>query len=66
VYNGVFEEDGLSELASPKFEITKKIGTMRVVTYFKKLNLLLKFHPYPFPKIWKGEGLTSALKHRLS
>jgi hypothetical protein len=41
---GVLEEDYSSEWASriPSFEIPKKNGTIRVVTDFRKLNLLLK------------------------
>jgi hypothetical protein len=41
---GILKEDYSSEWASifPSFAITKKNGTIRVVTDFKKLNLLLK------------------------
>jgi hypothetical protein len=39
---GVLEEDYSSELASPSFAIPKKNGTIRVVTDFRKPNLLLK------------------------
>jgi hypothetical protein len=37
----------------PSFAIPKKNGgiTIRVVTDFSKLNLLLKRHPFPIPKI---------------
>jgi hypothetical protein len=45
---GVLEEDYSSEWASPSFEIPKKNGTIRVVTDFRKLNLLLKCHPFPW------------------
>jgi hypothetical protein len=38
-------------LASPSFAIPKKNGTIRVVSDFRKLNLLLKRHPFPIPKI---------------
>jgi hypothetical protein len=48
---GVFEEDYSSEWASPSFSIPKKNGTIIVVTDFRKLNLLLKRHPFPIPKI---------------
>jgi hypothetical protein len=52
---GVLEEDYSSEWASysPSFEIPKKNGirTIRVVTDFRKLNLLLKHYPFPIPKI---------------
>jgi hypothetical protein len=42
---GVLEEDYSSEWASlfPTFAIPKKNGTIRVVTDFRKLNLLLKY-----------------------
>jgi hypothetical protein len=39
---GVLDEDYSSEWASPSFAIAKKNGTIRVVTDFRKLNLLLK------------------------
>jgi hypothetical protein len=41
---GVLEEDYSSEWASlfPSFAVPKKNGTIRVVTDFRKLNLLLK------------------------
>jgi uncharacterized protein (DUF488 family) len=41
---GVLEEDYSSEWSScyPSFAIPKKNGTIRVVTDFRKLNLLLK------------------------
>jgi hypothetical protein len=39
---GVLEEDYSSEWASPSFAIPMKNGTTRVVTDFRKLNLLLK------------------------
>jgi hypothetical protein len=41
---GVLEEDYASEWASlfPSFAIPKKTDTIRVVTDFRKLNLLLK------------------------
>jgi hypothetical protein len=48
---GVLEEDYSSEWASLSFAIPKKNGTIRVVTDFRKLNLLLKRHPFPIPKI---------------
>jgi hypothetical protein len=52
---GVLEEDYSSEWASvcPSFAIPKKMGTIRVVTDFRKLDLLLKqtSHPFPIPKI---------------
>jgi hypothetical protein len=50
---GVLEEDYASEWSSmcPSFAIPKKNGSIRVVTHFRKLNLLLKRHPFPIPKI---------------
>jgi hypothetical protein len=47
----VFEEDYFSEWASPSFAIPKKNGTVRVVTNFRKLNLLLKRHLFPISNI---------------
>jgi hypothetical protein len=53
---GVLEEDYSSECASrcPSFAIPKKNGTIRVVTDFRKLNLLLKhaMSPIPYSKDW--------------
>jgi hypothetical protein len=52
---GVLEEDYSSEAHSvfPSFAIPKKKGTIRVVTDFRKLNLLLKhpIHSFAIPKI---------------
>jgi hypothetical protein len=48
---GVLEEDYSYEWASPTFAIPKKNGTIRVVTNFRKLNLLLKPLPFRFPHI---------------
>jgi hypothetical protein len=48
---GVLEEDYSSEWASPSIAIPKKYGTIRVVTDFRKINLLLKRHPFPISKI---------------
>jgi hypothetical protein len=60
---GVLEEDYSSEWASPSFAIAKE-KTIRVITDFRKLNLLLKRHPFPIPKIGdmicSMEGFTSA------
>jgi hypothetical protein len=53
---GVLEEDYASELAFPSFAIPKKNGcsTIRVVTDFMKLNLLLKriMSPISYSKDW--------------
>jgi hypothetical protein len=45
---GVLEEEYSSEWTSPSFAIPKKNGTIRVVTDFRKLNLLLKCKMSPF------------------
>jgi dihydroorotate dehydrogenase len=66
VYIGVLEEDYSSEWAScsSSFAIPKKNRTIRVVTDLRNLNLLLKRHPFPIPKIGdmirSMEGFTSA------
>jgi hypothetical protein len=65
---GVLEEDYYNEWASPSFSIPNKNGrnTIRVVTDFRKLNLLIKHksHPFPIPKIgdmiYSVEGFTFA------
>jgi hypothetical protein len=53
---GVLEEDYSSEWASmfPSFAIPEKNGTIRVVTNFRKLNLLLKrcMSPISYSKDW--------------
>jgi hypothetical protein len=55
---GVLEEDYSSEWASgsPSFAIPKKNGTIRVVTDFRKLNLLLELKhtmsPISYSKDW--------------
>jgi hypothetical protein len=64
---GVLEEDPdySSEWASLflSFAIPKKNGasTIRVVTNFRKLNLLLKYpsHPFPIPKIGQADMIRS-------
>jgi hypothetical protein len=51
---GVLEEYYSSEWFSPSFAIPKKNGTIRVVTDFRKLNLLLKHRmsPISYSKDW--------------
>jgi hypothetical protein len=53
---GVLEEDYSSEWASPSFAIPKKSGegTIRFVTDFRNLNLLLKrcMSPISYSKDW--------------
>jgi hypothetical protein len=55
---GVLEEDYSSEWSScsPSFAIPKKNGTIRVVTDFRKLNLLLKHRmsPISYSKDWEN------------
>jgi hypothetical protein len=53
---GVLEEDYSSEWASPSFAIPKKNETTRVVTDFRKLNLLLKLtmSPISYSKDWES------------
>jgi hypothetical protein len=60
---GVLEEDYSSEWAScfPSFAIPKKNGTIRVVTDFRKLNLLLK-HPMSPISIPKIEGMIQSME----
>jgi hypothetical protein len=54
---GVLEEDYSSEWSSPSFAIPKKNGNrkIRVVTDFRKLNLLLKrrMSPISYSKDWE-------------
>jgi hypothetical protein len=56
---GVLEEDYSSEWASlfPSFAFPKKNGTIRVVTDFRKLNLLLKhpLSPISYSKDWGND-----------
>jgi hypothetical protein len=58
---GVLEEDYSSEWASPSFAISKKNGTIRFVTDFRKLSLLLNMqcHPLPIPKIEQRDIIRS-------
>jgi hypothetical protein len=51
---GVLEEDFLFEWASQSLAIPKKNGTIRFVTDFRKLNLLLKrkMLPVSYSKDW--------------
>jgi hypothetical protein len=58
---GVFEEKNSFEWSSPSFAILKKNGTSttRVVTDFRKLNLLLKCQTFPIPKIGKTDMIRS-------
>jgi hypothetical protein len=52
---GVLDEDYSSEWPSPSFLVPKKNGTIRVVTDFMKLNLLLKHRmpPISYSKDWE-------------
>jgi hypothetical protein len=50
----VLEKDYSFEWSSPSFAIPRKNGTIRVVTDFRKLNLLLKrgMSPISYFKVW--------------
>jgi hypothetical protein len=48
---GVLEEDYTSEWASSSLAISNENGTIRVVSDFRKLNSLLKCHPFSLPKM---------------
>ena len=58
---GVLKRDHDSQWAAATFVIPKKTGDVRVVTDFRKLNIVLKRKPFPLPKIGdilqKLEGL---------
>jgi hypothetical protein len=49
---GILEEDYSSEWDSSSFEIPKKNRTIRVVTDFRKVNLLLTLTVSPISKDW--------------
>jgi hypothetical protein len=48
---GVFKRCSDSEWAAPTFIISKKNGTVRFISDFRKLNKMLKRMPYPITKI---------------
>ena len=51
---GVMENNRESEWGAPTFFQPKKkgnVGSMRVLTDFRRLNAVLKRHPFPLPKI---------------
>ena len=48
---GVMERNHDSEWAAASFIQPKKMGDVRVLTDFRKLNLVLKRQPFPLPKI---------------
>jgi hypothetical protein len=61
VDTGFLEEDYSSEWASPSFAIPKKNRTIRVVTDFRNLNLLLKrcMSPISYSKDWAADMIRS-------
>ena len=67
---GVLKRDHNSQWAAATFVIPKKTGDVRVVTDFRKLNLVLKRKPFPLPRIGdllqKLEGFTYATALDLS
>ena len=67
---GVLKRDHNSPWAAATFIIPKKTGDVRVVTDFRKLNMVLKRKPFPLPKIsdilQKLEGFTYATAIDLS
>jgi hypothetical protein len=48
---GVLKRCSDSEWAAPTFIIPKKNGAVRFISDFSKLNEMLKWKPYPIPKI---------------
>jgi hypothetical protein len=48
---GVFRRSYDSEWAAPTFVQPKKTGDVRILTDFRKLNMVLKRKPFPLPKI---------------
>jgi hypothetical protein len=58
---GVIKEDFSSEWGSPIFEIPKEIGSIsiKIVTNFRKLIVLLKRHPFLIAKIGHSEMIRS-------
>jgi hypothetical protein len=57
----VLEEDYSSEWASPSFAISKKSGTIRVVTDFRKnsTHLIIETPLFSMPKIGKSDMIRS-------
>ena len=48
---GVLQKVNHSEWAAPAFIIPKKDGSVCFISDFRELNLCIKCHPYPIPKI---------------
>ena len=48
---GVLKKINNSEWAAPTFIQPKKTGDVRVLTDFRKINAVLKRHPFPVPKM---------------
>ncbi|MGL5934057.1 MAG: reverse transcriptase family protein, partial [Cetobacterium sp.] len=47
----IMERNHNSDWAAPTFIQPKKTGDIRVLTDFRKLNLAVKWKPFPLPKI---------------
>jgi hypothetical protein len=60
---GFLEEDYSSEWSSPSFAVHKKNGKIRVVTDFRKFNLLLKreMSPISYSKYWGHDPFNGRL-----
>ena len=67
---GVLEKNKDSPWAAPTFIQPKKTGDVRVLTDFRRVNAVLKRHPYPLPKIadilYELEGFRYATAINLS
>jgi hypothetical protein len=58
---GVLEEDYSSKQYIPTLTIPKKnaSATVKVVANFRKFNILLKRHPFPFAKFGNADMIRS-------
>ena len=48
---GVFKHANDSKWAAPTFVVPKKTGDVCMLTDFRELNKVMKWKPYPLPKI---------------